>query len=190
MTDTHSKISSIKPKNPIGKTITPIGYGDGALGVGLQQQLYDDAGIKTNWGSGPDMPEFSTEIKSRKKNTKAHVTIGTSTRDIIIQTKGKIFLDKLQKITFYTLDLTPVDSCDPKVVDSYNIDFSSIQDIINDELESLAEQLNVDGFAIPKSKHFVLEQKTKNSYALRISSHRFTGLKNEITFKKLFEFEE
>ena len=183
-----SRIKSAKPKI-IGNEIIPVGHGDGKFGRGIQK-AYDDVGIKTNHGVGPDLPQYENkEIKSRVSETNAAVTIGAAKISDIVKSNGKIFLDKLQKWDFHTHE-------NQVVTKTENLDFAKMQDSIKEELADLAKQLEKGipstGHTLAKTKTFIVERAKENDdrYGkLRIKGHKFEGFKGltKSTYFDLFE---
>jgi hypothetical protein len=183
-----SRIKSAKPKI-VGNEITPVGNGDGKFGRGIQK-AYDDAGIKTNHGVGPDLPQYENkEIKSRVSVTNAAVTIGTAKISDIIESNGKIFLDKLQKWDFHTHE-------NQVVTKTENLDFAKMQDSIKEELANLAKQLEKgitsSGYTLAKTETFIVERAKENDNRygkLRIKGNKFEGFKglSKSTFYDHFE---
>jgi hypothetical protein len=185
-----SKIKSARPKDLIGKfIIIPAGYGgDGQVGKAIQEE-YDKAGIKTNYGIGPDLPQFNKEIKSRKKDTWTHFTIGTSKISTIINTNGEVFLDKMQNWDLHIVE-------DQTVIKTESIDLSSMQGLFKKELAELVNQIKIsiplNGWTMAKSDFFILERTELNDdrYGkLRVKGNKFKGFKalSNSTYFNLFE---
>lgn len=184
------KIKSARPKGLIGKRIEITGGygGDGQMGIAIQEE-YDKAGIKTNYGIGPDLPQFNKEIKSRKKDTWTHLTISTAKLSTIINTNGEVFLDKMQNWDLHIIE-------DQTVTKTENLDLSSMQSFFKKELAEIVKQLQISiplsGWTIASSNLFILER-TKlndNRYGkLRIKGNKVAGFKNlsNSTYFSLFE---
>ena len=136
-----TKIKSARPKNIVGSVITPSGNGDGRFGRAIQQE-YDKAGIKTNYGTGPDLPQYNNkEIKSRKKGTWAPATIGSASIAQIIATNGEVFLDKLDNWDLHVLDYEPLELIETTVSKIEVLDWKPLHKLIKEELLDLSNQL-------------------------------------------------
>ena len=184
------KIKSARPKDLIGKRIElPLGYGgDGQIGRAIQEE-YDKAGIETNHGIGPDLPQFNKEIKSRKKDTCTHLTVGTSKLSTIINTNGEVFLDKMQNWDLHIVE-------DQTVIKTENLNLSSMQNLLKEELIKLVDQLKIsiplNGWTMAKTNLFILERTELNNdrYGkLRIKGNKVKGFKalSNSTYFSLFE---
>ena len=184
------KIKSARPKDLIGKFIeVPAGYGgDGQVGRAIQEE-YDKAGIKTNHGPGPDLPQFKKEIKSRDAETNASATIGTAKISEIINTNGEVFLDKMQNWDFHTLEKQ-------LVIKTENLNLTNMQNFFKDEFAKLANQLKTSipltGWTLATTDIFIIERTKENESRygkLRIKGHKFKGFKGltKSTYFDLFE---
>ena len=192
-----SKIKSARPKNIIGNIVTPWGAGDGRFGRSIQQN-YDDAGIKTNYGTGPDLPQYNTEIKSRKKGTWAPATIGSASIIQIIATNGEIFLDKLDKWDLHVLDDEPLELIDTIVSKIEVLDWKPIHYFLKNEFKDLANQLAnnppLTAWVLAQTQFFRIERVREfddKSGKLRVNGNKWNHilgmLKSTKQFNNLFE---
>jgi hypothetical protein len=92
------------------KTLTPgtiiTADSDSARGMQVHDMVQDLLGTKMNQGRGADYPEANHEIKSRKKDTNAALSIGTMRIDEIISTPFELSaiaakLNTIQEVSIY-----------------------------------------------------------------------------------------
>jgi hypothetical protein len=192
-----AKIKSARPKNIIGSVIDPIGNGDGRFGRAIQEE-YDKAGIRTNRGSGPDLPQYNTEIKSRKKNTWAPATIGTAPIKQIIATNGEVFLTKLDQWDLHVLDDEPLELIETVVCKIEILDWKPIHSFLKDELKDLANQLAnnppLTNWVLAQTQFFRIERVKEfddKSGKLRVNGNKWNNilamLKSAQQYNNLFE---
>lgn len=178
----------IKPKSGY---VAPVeGLGDGGYGIAIQN-MYDDAGIETNYGPGNDMESMSLDVKTCDPTKKGHITVESCTINNIIKTEGACFLNKLQKWNFH-LHHSGV------LKDVIKVDFRPIQDDIKKELKELTEILKKGKstaiWALADTENFMLERKGKKSATLRIKFSKvfkmITKSKSVDHFNELFGDDE
>jgi len=192
------KMARIKDATPkiIGQEIIPNGKSDGRWGVGVQDG-YDQSGIETNRGPGQDCPQHGKEIKSRDKDTNASVTIGTKKIEDIKNTRGRSFLEKLNKWDFVTTINSPI-KVDVKIVsDIEKLDFTLIRDFIEKELDKLVDKLisnPTDGWIMAQTDYFRIERSSPEDDrygTLRINGNKWKDIKSMVKsapqFNKNFE---
>lgn len=181
------KLSRVVVKSKSGYVAPVEGMGDGGYGMAIQN-LYDDAGIETNYGPGNDIESMNLDVKSCDPNKGGHVTVATCKIDKIIKTDGACFLDKLQKWNFHLHN----EGVHKSVI---KVDFSSIEDDIKRELKELTEILkkgkSTSKRTLAKTENFLLEITAgKNSLKLRIKFDKIfkmiTKSKSVDHFNELF----
>jgi hypothetical protein len=190
-----SKIKNATPKNMLGSEIIPHGTGSGKYGIAIQH-LYDNAGIQTNYGPGPDLPQFNTEIKSRKKSTTVPLTIASASFDSIISTNGEIFLEKLDTWNFYTLDQNLNGVTEMAVSNVDTLDWKPLHTFLKSEFTQLVNQLKNSppkaGWILAQTKYFRIEKTgCEKNGALRVNGNKWNEIKSMIKlyprYNNLFE---
>ena len=191
------KIKNAKPKNMLGSKVITYNHSDGRFGMAIQDR-YDQSGIQTNYSQGPDLPEFKTEIKSRKKDAWAPITVGTATINKIISTNGLVFLEKLDLWDYYTVNVEPVDSSVATISDTEHLDWSLIHSFIKQHLSDLTTQISTSplspSWKLATTEYFMLERVRLNSdrsAKLRIYGNKWhnliTMIRTTPNFNRLFE---
>lgn len=169
---------------------------DGSNGIAVEDYMRSK-GFAVNSNSTVDLPEFGTygiEIKSRGiYSTTAPWTIGTMTDSAIISTPWDKTLFKLKmQIQFHVLIGEDI-NLNGIVVDSYIVDFRNpeIQKILETAYEFARKNLkNGNSGTAAGTRYGMLEHRTGNSYAFRITAIGMKNLTNAALIGKnsLFEF--
>lgn len=169
---------------------------DGSNGIAVENYMRSK-GFAVNSNSTVDLPKFGThgvEIKSRGiYSTTAPWTIGTMTDNAIIKTPwDKTSFKKKLQIQFHVLIGEDI-NLNGIVVDSYIVDFRNpeFQETLRTAYEHARKNLMNGNFGTAAGTRYgMLEQRTENSYAFRITAIGMKNLTNAALIGKnaLFEF--
>ena len=184
------KVRNPHPKELDKPTTRFVGLRGRDRGLAVQQS-YEDAGIKTNWNDGVDLPQFNEEIKTF--TPRADITIGTYKSRDLLNTDGKVCFNKLGCAhQWHEFDNNGVKR------KTYYVDLRLIHDIIENDLKALTDDFRTNPgygkWTCAKSKYFILEWTRPESKAtgvkLRIRASKVKNLitlTGQPTFNKLFE---
>jgi hypothetical protein len=176
--------------------LNPRKVTDGSNGIAVENYMRSK-GFAVNSNSTVDLPNFGTygvEIKSRGiYSTTAPWSIGTMTDSAIINTPwDKTSFKRKMQIQFHVLIGEDI-SLNGIVVDSYIVDFrsSEIQETLRTAYEHARDNLkNGNTGTSAGTRYGMLEKRTGNSYAFRITALGMKNLTNAALLSKnaLFEF--